>query len=137
MKKPRASFVFGAIMLTLIFCGYFMGYQFHEEYTQKFAHLVSQNQFISKKYSLLQKNLTKLTLILKDLKTANRRERKDILSKIESITAEIQNLEKEYTVSLDEIKTNLTDLTRVNLGKISVGKESEDEKTALTPPIPK
>ena len=127
MKKPRVSFVFGAIMFTLIFVGYFMGYQFYEEHTQKFIYLNSQTRFIAKKHLNLQKNLTKLTIALNDLKTANRRERKDILSRvknitgeIQSITGEIQNWKKEYTTSLDKIKTDITDLTRVNLGKISV-----------------
>ena len=125
MKKTRISFVFGAIMFTLIFVGYLVGYQFCKENTQKITHLISQNQLIVKEYSNLQKNLTRLTFILKDLKTANRRERKNILSKIESITGEIQNWKKEYSASLNKIKTDITDLARVDLGKISVKKESE------------
>jgi len=120
--------VCGAIMFTLIFVGYFMGYQFYEEHTQKFTYLDSQNQFILKEYLNLQKNLTRLDIALKDLKTANRRERKDILSKIESITGEIQNWKKEYTTSLYKIKTDINNLTRVDLGKISVKKESEKQE---------
>ncbi len=123
MKKPRVSFVCGAIIFTLLFVGYFFGYQFHTEYTQKFAYLSLQNQHILKKQLSLQNNLAKLSIALKDLKTANRREKKDILSKIEIITGEIQNWKTEYTTSINAVKKDIADLTKVDLGEISVDKK--------------
>lgn len=123
MKKPRVSFVCGAITFTLLFVGYFFGYQFYTEHTQKFAYLNLQNQHILKKQLSLQNNLAKLTIALKDLKTANRREKKNILSKIEIITGEIQNWKTEYTTSINAVKKDIADLTKVDLGEISVDKK--------------
>ncbi len=123
MKKPRVSFVCGAIIFTLLFVGYFIGHQFHTEYTQKFAYLSLQNQNILKKQLGLQNNLAKLSIALNDLKTANRREKKNILSKIEIITGEIQNWKTEYTTSINAVKKDIADLTKVDLGEISVDKK--------------
>ena len=91
MKKPRVSFVCGAIMFTLIAVGYLIGYSSYVEHTQKLNNLELQNQFVLAKYLSLQKSLIILNSALEDLKTANRREREEILSKIEGITGEIKN----------------------------------------------
>ncbi len=126
MKKPRVSFVCGAITFTLLFVGYFFGYQFYTEHTKKFAYLSLQNQHILKKQLSLQNNLAKLSIALKDLKTANRREKKNILSKIEIITGEIQNWKTEYTTSINAVKKDIADLTKVDLGEISVDKKIQE-----------
>lgn len=125
MKKPRVSFVCGAIMFFLIAVGYILGYGSYVECTQKLNNLELQNQFISAKHLSLQKSLIILNSSLKDLKTANRRERKEILSKIEGITGEIQNWRNEYNTFLNRIKEDINNLANVDLGKVEVEKKSE------------
>ena len=128
IKKPRVSFVCGAIIFTLLFVGYFMGYHFYTEHSQKLIYLNHQNQRIIKNYSLLQSNLAKLDVAIKDLSTASRREKRDILSKIETITGEIQKWKIDYTTSINAVKRELEDLTKVDLGKISVNKKELEQK---------
>lgn len=120
MKKPRVSFVCGAIMFTLIAVGYLIGYSSYVEHTQKLNNLELQNQFVSSRHLSLQKSLIILNSALEDLKTANRRERKEILSKIEGITGEIKNWRNEYNTFLDSIKEDINNLTNVDLGKVEV-----------------
>lgn len=139
MKKPRVSFMCGAIMFLLIAVGYLLGYGSYVECTQKLNNLELQNQFISAKHLSLQKSLIILNSSLKDLKTATRRERKKILSKIEGITGEIQNItgeiqnitgeiqnwRNEYNTFLDRIKEDINNLANVDLGKVEVEKKGE------------
>jgi len=120
MENPRVSFVCGAIMFTLIAVGYLLGYGSYAEHTEKLNNLELQNQFISTKHLSLQKNVIILTSALEDLKTANRRERKEILSKIEGITGEIQNWRNEYNTFLNSIKEGIDNLTNVDLGKVEI-----------------
>lgn len=126
IKKPRGSFVCGAIMFTLLFVGYFMGYQLYTEHSQKLTYLNLQNQRIITNYSSLQNNLAKLNIAISDLSTANRREKKDILSRIEVITGKIQQWKTDYTTSINAVKKEIKDLTRVDLGKISVDKKDTE-----------
>ena len=107
-------------MFTLIAVGYVIGYSSYVEHTQKLNNLELQNQFVLAKYLSLQKSLIILNSALEDLKTANRREREEILSKIEGITGEIKNLRNEYNTFLDSIKKDINNLTNVDLGKVEV-----------------
>ena len=125
MEKPRVSFMCGAIMFTLIAVGYLLGYSSYVEHTQKLNDLELQNQFISMKHLSLQKNLRILNSALEDLKTANQRKRKEILSKIEGITGEIQNWRNEYNTFLNSIKEGIDNLTNVDLGKVEVEGEKK------------
>lgn len=122
-KKPRALFVCGAVIFTLLFVGYFFGYQIYTQHSQQLASLNLQNQNMLKKHLNLQDNLAKLAIALKDLKTANRQEKNNILSKINVITEKLQNWKAEYAISLNTVKKDIADLTRVDLGKISVDKK--------------
>ncbi len=122
MKKPRIVVVATAIMFILIIAIYSLGYLFYVEYTQRLACIDSQNQIILKKHLRLQNSLVKLEMLFDDLKTAGRRQKKEILEKIGVITGEIRNLKDEYAASLDKVKTDIKNLSEIDLGKISVDK---------------
>ncbi len=141
MKKPRLSFIWGMIMFILVAGIYAGGYLFYKDYTEKVAHFVSQNKYINgyiaRKSSTLQNNLRKLESTLDELKTANTREQKRILTRVDTITEEIQEWKDEYTTSLDEIKenysssverlqTNIEQLKNIDLGEISVKKNIKE-----------
>ncbi len=134
MKKPRISLIWGVVMFVLIAAAYAMGYLFYEEYTQQMAYIAAQNQSAIKHQAALQDSLRKLEVALTDLQTASRRDRKDILAKIDTINAAIRKqqdeynatltrIQDEYNTSLDQVKADIiTNLERVDLGKISVEK---------------
>ncbi len=125
MKKPSTEFIIGAIVFTLIAAGYLTSYQFYAECTNKINGLEYQNQFILAKHLVLHTNLTKLGSALEELKTANRRKIKKIVSKIDGITGEIQNWKKEYDAFLSNINESIDNLTKVDLGKVEVEKRDK------------
>ena len=128
MKKPSALFICGTVTFTLIAVGYLVGYTSLSEQAQNLTLLKAKTQIIFNSQTKLYEDLGKLDITLEELKTANRREIKGILSKVSGISDEIQNWRNEYTAFLDNIKKGIDDLTSVDLGEVEVGKTKEKEK---------
>jgi len=125
MKRPSALFICGAVAFTLIAVGYLIGYISLSEQAHKIADLESQNQSFLTNQRGLYKNLATLDGALEGLKTANRREMKEMLSKIDGITGKIQSWKEEYNAFLNNIKEGIDNLAKVDLGKVEVEKRNE------------
>ena len=125
MKRPSTLFICGAIAFTLIAVGYLVGYISLSEQAQNLTQLKTLTQVIFNSQTRLYENLAKLDSALGGLKTANRQEMKEMLSKIGGITDEIQDWRNEYTAFLDSVKDGINNLTSVDLGEVKVEKETK------------
>lgn len=123
MERPSALFISGAIAFTLIALGYLLGYGMLSEQTQKITQLETQTKRTFDSQLELYKSLAKLDSTLGEFRTANRREVKRLLLKVNGITEEIQNWRNEYTTFLDSVQDDIDSLTSVDLGKVNVEKD--------------
>lgn len=151
MKRAKIIDTLALLLFILGIIGLLMSFYFTKEYKNKIAFLEGQNKLLLEKIDSFNGNLTNLHTSFESFKDDNiasikymaakiqvsEVEKKDIASQISALTKGIQDLQKNYSASLDEMNAKLESLkstasassvqekSKVNLGQISVKKQKK------------
>ncbi|MDP2923327.1 MAG: hypothetical protein Q8O30_06385 [Candidatus Omnitrophota bacterium] len=152
MKSGKILNLLGLVLFILGIIGLAASFSFTKEYKEKITLLEKQGNIVNGKIDDFRISRDNFQASLSSIKSDNETnttsmkellskveavegEKKNILAKIETLTKDIQDLQKQYAIVLDELKVKMDNLktsisamkqdasAKVDLGQISVEKQ--------------
>lgn len=106
-SERRGVVIWIIILFILISGGYALGFFFYNDYKEDFNRYT---QITAEKFEEAKNDLKELSIAFENTRDKNEMEKAKLLSEIELLREEVQNLKREYAAAVSEVKRTIDDL---------------------------